>query len=122
MARSVFVTNVAEIVGYHERIFARRYRRFADQEYHGRPVPGFGDVNARLLLVGLAPAAHGANRTGRMFTGDPSGDWLARVMYRHGFASRPTSLSADDGLVLRDAYVAAVEQCVPPATAPPPRI
>lgn len=93
-------------------------RRFADQEYHGMPVPGFGDPNARLLLVGLAPAAHGANRTGRMFTGDSSGDWLAQAMHKYGFSSMPTSIHAADGLVLRDAYVTAAARCAPPNNRP----
>ena len=93
-------------------------RRFADQTYHGRPVPGFGDPRARLLLVGLAPAAHGANRTGRMFTGDSSGDWLARIMHKYGFSSGPTSHSADDGLVLHGAYVTAAARCAPPGNRP----
>lgn len=97
-----------------------KIRRFADQPYHGRPLPGFGDPRARLLVVGLAPAAHGGNRTGRMFTGDSSAEWLMRVMHRHGFASIPTSESADDGLVLRDAYVTAAARCAPPQNRPSP--
>src|SRR5205814_3458034 len=86
--------------------------------YWGKPVPGFGDPDARLLVVGLAPAAHGANRTGRMFTGDSSGTWLYEALYRHGFASQPQSRSRDDGLTLNDCYIAAAARCAPPGNRP----
>jgi len=97
-----------------------KVRRFRDQEYWGRPVPAFGDPAARLLVVGLAPAAHGANRTGRMFTGDDSGAWLFGALYDAGFASQPTSTRRDDGLLLRGAWVTAAAHCAPPDNRPLP--
>jgi uracil-DNA glycosylase family 4 len=102
------------------KVAAEKVKRFRDQEYWGRPVPGFGDPRARLFVVGLAPAAHGGNRTGRVFTGDRSGDFLFAALFRLGYASQAASVSRDDDLQLRDCYVAAVARCAPPANKPLP--
>jgi uracil-DNA glycosylase family 4 len=106
------------LVAWREQVAREKRAAFADEEYWGRPVPGFGDPDARVYVLGLAPAAHGGNRTGRVFTGDRSGDWLFASMYRTGFASQPHSVSADDGLELRGAFVGPAVRCAPPANKP----
>lgn len=106
------------LVSYREQIARKKVRRFLDWEYWGRPLPGFGDLNAKLLVIGLAPAAHGGNRTGRMFTGDDSGNWLAKALNEIGFANKPVSDTKDDGLQLKGAYITAAARCAPPDNKP----
>ena len=103
---------------YIRTVAKKKVRRFKSEQYWGKPLSGFGDVNAELLLVGLAPAAHGGNRTGRMFTGDSSGDWVAKVLYENGFATKPTSTNLNDGFHLINAYITAVVRCAPPQNKP----
>src|SRR3954471_8303792 len=106
------------LVAWRELVAREKVARFRDETYWGRPLPGFGDPEARVLIVGLAPAAHGGNRTGRVFTGDASGDFLWRALYTVGMADRPSSRRADDGLTLTDAYIAAAVRCAPPLNRP----
>ena len=106
------------LVAYIQKVAKEKVKRFSDETYWGRPLAGFGDFDARVLIIGLAPAAHGGNRTGRMFTGDSSGDWLAKALYENGFATKPSSQRIDDGFKLVDTYVTASVRCAPPHNKP----
>ena len=119
-ARIVECRLCPRLVAWREEAAAHPPARFAGQTYWARPVPGFGDPVARVLVVGLAPAAHGGNRTGRVFTGDQSGDFLCPVLFKAGFANQPRSSALDDGLVVRDLFVAAINRCAPPDNKPTP--
>src|SRR5438105_12456968 len=106
------------LASYIQKVAKEKVKRFNDQRYWGKPLTGFGDIKAELLLVGLAPAAHGGNRTGRMFTGDSSGDWVARTLYENGFASKPSSERIGDGFRLINTYITASVRCAPPQNRP----